>query len=192
MIAAVQFLDCPACGKAFAAAEGSLQICPVCGHQFFLQEPEVAEYDDAAREAAEMRIESEREKLDLRHIKAIQLERRSIFRNRTWLLVGAWTCIGVAGQLVWLGVRWFLPVSPLQGWVRPPNPVRGAAYMVLAAGLVIFSIHFFRHARRLLIVAKQTVIPEPSTPPDFEPLSDGSQFVSQLSQMVDEREDEET
>jgi hypothetical protein len=64
--------------------------------------------------------------------------------------------------------------------------------MVLAAGLVIFSIHFFRHARRLLILARQTVIPEPSTPPDFEPLSDGSQFVSQLSQMVDEREDEET
>ena len=178
-----QFLDCPACGKSFAASETALQICPVCGHQFFLQDEVEAAYDDEAREAMEKRLGREREKLDQRHIRAIQLDRRSIYRNRTWVLVLAFTCIGLAGQLAWLGAWWFVE-KQRGGYDRPINVPRGIAYFVIAGCLAIFSVWFFRKARRLREAAEQTLIPEPESEPDFEPLSDGSQFASHLSELA--------
>lgn len=184
-------IDCPRCRQALALQDGALQRCPHCAEQFYLEvEEEESDEDREAREAIEQRAAEEKERLDDRRIQVVQLEKRGLYRARSWALVVAMGCMGIAGQLVWLGVNWFrdLPaeVGPPAIRERASDPIRGVAYFVIAVGLAVVSIRFFRKARRYLLEAKAMSLPEPTTPPDFSTLSDGSQIVDELKRMSDE------
>jgi hypothetical protein len=178
-------IPCPSCGEPVSPAPTPIQQCPHCGEQFFVEgDPDESDEDQEAREMIEQRIMRDRERLDDRHIKVIQLEKRGLYRSRTWMLVIAGLLVGVAGQLVWLGVRqWAGTDATGDAPAQAPDPQRGAAYFVIAAGLVVFSVRFFRRARRYLQEARAMTLPEPTTPPDFSTLSDGSQIVDNLRSM---------
>jgi predicted RNA-binding Zn-ribbon protein involved in translation (DUF1610 family) len=168
-------LSCPACGESFAPAETALQECPHCGEQFFIEiESEESDEDREARDAIERRLVAEKERLDDRHIRVVQLEKRSLYRSRSWMLVLGCLLIGLAGQLVWRGVVQF-----------EADATRAIAYFVIAVGLIAFSVRFFRRAKRYLDEARAITLPEPTTPPDFSTLSDGRQIVDHLRSMSD-------
>ncbi len=166
---------CPACGAVFEPQPGAVQQCVVCGEQFFLQVEEADETDEdrEARLALERRLADKSQSLDDRHIRFVQLEKRSLYRSRTWMLVIGLGCVGMAGQLIWIGAR---------QWSQ--DATRGIAYFVVAIGIGLFSLRFFARARRYLEQARTMSLPEPTTPPDFSTLSDGSQIVDQLHNMT--------
>ncbi len=184
-------IDCPLCGQPFEPAAGALQQCSHCGGQFFVEseEPESDE-DREAREALERRAVEQKERLDDRHIRVVQLEKRSIYRARTWMLVLGFACVGIAGQLVWLGVNWFRDIPANAGppavEARQAQPSRGVAYFVIAAGMGMVSMRFFHRARRYTREADAMTLPEPTAAPDFSTLNDGSQIVEELKRMTDE------
>jgi DNA-directed RNA polymerase subunit RPC12/RpoP len=173
-------IACPYCDHAFEPQEGAVQACPACGAQFFLQresDEEEPDEDREMRELAERRVEDQANKLNDRHIRSAFLERQSINRARTWALVGAFLCLGAAGQLVWKAIPWF----------RTDDPTRGVAYLVIAFGAVGVGIHFFRKARACTREAESLKMPEPTDAPDFSSLSNGSQIVDELRKMTDDR-----
>ncbi len=174
---------CPACNLSLVPANGSLQQCPHCGEQFFIDtaitpdptDPDESVEDRAARSAIERRLTGGNDRLDDRHIKIVRLEKQSLYRARTWMLILGSLCVGGAGQLIWLGVR------------RLPEDVpRAIAYFVVAVGLIFFSMRFFFRARQYTAEANQMQLPEPTTPPDFTLLQDGSQIVEGLHQIRDD------
>lgn len=166
-------LRCPACDADFEPQPGTVQQCPACGEQFFAtQSADETDEDRDAQLALEQRLQDQSQTLDNRHIRFVQLEKRSLYRWRTWMLVIALGCVGLAGQLVWIGVR---------QWTS--DSTRSIAYFVVAVGVGVFSLRFFARAQRYLKQAQTMSLAEPTTPPDFSTLSDGSQIVDQLRSM---------
>ncbi len=134
--------------------------------------------EESARDAAavaelEAKQQAEQDHLNERHIKSIAHEKRAAYRNRTYMLLIAITCVVGASQLCWLAYGQVLEHK----W----KPV--AACAVIAGGLILASLGFFRRARAYGIEAKKTAITEPNVEPDFAPLSDGSQVVENLENL---------
>jgi hypothetical protein len=85
-------LECPNCATSFPPQPGALQVCPVCQAQFFVESDDAVEESDddrEAREAVERRLQEQKDKLDERHIRVVQLEKRAAYRARSWSLVAA-------------------------------------------------------------------------------------------------------
>ncbi len=179
---------CPSCEESFARAETALQCCPHCGEQFFIEtDADESDEDRDAREALERRLTEEKDRLDNRHIRVVQLEKRSLYRSRSWMLVLALSLIGIAGQLVWVGVKHVTGTDATDtAPAKTPDHARAVAYFVIAAGLFSLSFRFFHRARRYLREAQAITLPEPTSPPDFSTLSDGSQIVDHLRAMSDD------
>lgn len=131
---------------------------------------------DADAEAVaqlEARQQAEREHLNQRHIKAVTLEKRAIYRKRTYMLVLGVACIVGILQACWLAI----------GEARGERWLRVASLLTIAIGLSLAPSWFFRRAREYRIEAERTSLPEPETPPDFSTLSDGSQFAKNLENL---------
>lgn len=184
-------LTCPACGEPFSPADASIQQCPSCGEQFFVDAEELeTDEDREARDAVERRRMQERDRLDNRRIRVVQLEKRSLYRSRSWMLVLAMGLVGIAGQLVWLGIRHLVGTSASEDSAAvAPDIARAIAYFVIAVGLVAMGVRFYARARRYLREARAMTLPEPATPPDFSTLNDGSQIVDNLRAMSHEDDD---
>lgn len=171
-------ISCPACGREFEPADEALQQCPACGEQFFVpdDDPPDEPDDDEARESLEARLTAEREKLSELRIKDIKLQKQSLYRARSWMLVIAFLMVGGAGQLVWIGIR----------GAEQRTQGRTIGFFLVAAVLVIASVRFFFRARAYLREANAIHLPDPTTPPDFTGLGDGSQFAQNLERMRDD------
>lgn len=175
-------ISCPACGHEFEPADTALQQCPACGEQFFRAEDEhLSLEDEEARQSLEERLVAEQEKLSDRKIRDIKLQKQTLYRARSWMLVIGLLMIGGAGQLVWIGIR----------DAASHTHSRTLTYFVLAAALVGFSIRFFLRARAYAREADAIHLPEPTTAPDFTDLGDGSQFAKNLERMGDKQTGDE-
>ncbi|GIW75598.1 MAG: hypothetical protein KatS3mg104_0661 [Phycisphaerae bacterium] len=167
-------ISCPRCGSEFFPVHQALQQCPACREQFFISiSEETSDEDSQARLELEQRFQEQQDHLNQKQIRIVQLEKRSLYRRRTWMLVLALGMTGLAGQLVWRGIEWL--------GVRPSYAI---AYWVLASGLVLGSLRFFARARYYGRQASQISLPDPTEPPDFSTLSDGSQIVENLNRMT--------
>jgi hypothetical protein len=98
--------------------------------------------------------------------------KRAAYRSRSYAIVAAAACIGAVAQLLWLII----------GQLRGARSVgRIALYIafLLAAG---FGIRFFiRKAIALHQEAIKSSIAEPTAPPDFSKLNDGSDLIDRLN-----------
>ena len=171
-------LECPYCGAAVEVdPSAAIQICPTCAQEFFLDPEDDTDRDESARQVIEYRVTAHHERLDDRHIRAVQLELRSLYRSRTWMMVLGLACFGVIGQLAWLAAR---------HWSQFETG-RIVAYVVIAAGLTSLGSWFLGKARAFRLQAEAEAAAlhksEPAEAPDFSTLSDGSQFASRLEQM---------
>lgn len=92
--------------------------------------------------------------------------RRSLYRSRAYAVIGSIACAAAAAQCAWLA---YGHVRSL-GWGARP-----VAFVVLMFGAMVGAAWCARRAVRFTHEARATVLPEPTTPPDFSTLSDGSQ-----------------
>ena len=184
---------CPACGHAIspsdtAGSNASLLQCPQCGEQFFATETDEIDSsfddDEAARQELEDRQTSAQtddaspdlSTLNERRIRAVVIERRAVYRSRSWAIVLAGVCVVGAGQMVLLIVR-----AVSDGAVTG----RTIGFMVATPVALVLTVYFARKAVEFGRRAAQVRTPDPQTAPDFSTLSDGSQTVRNLQDMAD-------
>lgn len=105
-------------------------------------------------------------------IRQIAKLRRSAVRSRGYLLVGGILCVVLGIQLCWTGIVRF-------GGYK----ISASAFIMAAAVLFALSIRAFVRAHQLKREAKASALSQPSAPPDFSQLSDGSQTWKNLEDM---------
>src|SRR4029079_13459935 len=110
--------------------------------------------------------EQPNDELDSLRIRQFATLRRATYRSRSYAIIAAIACGGTALQLAWLAIR----RASVATWDWRP-----ALLGALAIISVLGSIWFARRATDLHRQAKQTLLPEPTSQPDFSELSDGSQ-----------------
>ena len=157
---------CPACGAAItpAADRPNLLICPACHAESFVPEPEPSlEYETPSALAAD--------EMDATRIRRLATERRSLNRTASYFIVAAGVCVVAIGQLAWMTIQHVHGI----GWT--PRPIGYLLFIVLAlwgAG------YFGGRAKELRREAKASALPEPTMPPDFSTLDDGSKHWKNL------------
>jgi hypothetical protein len=107
--------------------------------------------------------------LDSMRIRQIALGRRASMRLGSYCLIGAMACLVATIELICRAVR-------ASGFSFAANTL---AAVLCAWG----TIKFLRKARRLRREANAVALAEPSVPPDFSTLSDGSHIVKNLEEM---------
>ncbi len=173
-------LACPACGLPVARPVDMMQnllVCPHCGHQFFIEiapADEIGEDDAAARDALERKLEAEQNRerdLDGKRIRALSTERRAMYRTRSVLILGIAGC----------GFGIYLIANELlhQSFSRSGR----TAMLVLAIGCAMGVPFFWKKIVALQAELRKPMMLDPTEPPDFEPLGDGSQTLRQLEEM---------
>jgi hypothetical protein len=98
--------------------------------------------------------------------------RRAAIRMRTYYLVGAVACLMAALQLTLsaiLGIR--------------ANPLQATPFLASAVLFGLIARVLIRKVQALGREIRTTTIPEPTRPPDFSSLSDGSQFATNLDKL---------
>jgi hypothetical protein len=104
--------------------------------------------------------------LDGLRIRRLAAARKAAYRARSHSVIAAVACLVLAAQLIWQATRGSAGIALTRGAV---------ACGLIAICAVAAAGYFFSHARRLHREAAESALPEPTTPPDFSTLSDGSQ-----------------
>jgi hypothetical protein len=118
------------------------------------------------------------DELDELRIRQVAMLRRSAYRARSYAMLAAAVCAIATLELPYMAIR---EVSAV-GWGVWPI-ARLMLTIVAFRGMIFFA----RKAGQLNREALHVKLPEPSTPPDFSTLNDGSQFAKNLDEV---REDE--
>jgi hypothetical protein len=112
--------------------------------------------------------------LDSLRIRQFATLRRATYRSRSHAIIAALACAGAALQLGWLALRRAsVAASDWRPWL----------FATLAHISVLGTIWFIRRATNLHRQAKQTLLPEPTSPPEFSSLSDGSHVAKNLEEI---------
>src|SRR5207245_53757 len=109
--------------------------------------------------------------LDATKIRQHAALRRSLYRSRSYALIGAGACAVLTVQLGLMAVREFL---------RNGANVWPICYVLVAACAIYGMVHWTLSATDLGREAKVSALDTPAAPPDFEPLGDGLQQVKSL------------
>lgn len=187
-------LPCPACGQPVApdaavAGNPNLLQCPACGEQFFAAEDSAIDPSDADEQARRELEERHRSRLDEekhaaatqelsdRRIRLIAMERRALYRSRSWGVILAGVCAVASAQLL------IFVLADL----RRQNARAVTGLYTIGIPLLLLGVWFFaKKAADFHALAKRTHLTEPDHAPDFSPLSDGSQHVKNLEAMGDD------
>jgi hypothetical protein len=157
-------LTCPHCGAALDAmpAEAMQEMaCPQCGGLVV-----VAEAEPVGAAAAETPSPPRDDELDGIRIRQLASARRAAYRSRSYCVIAAIICVVAIVQLGWNGVT----LLRASGWTL--RPISYFLFAILAAWGVAY---FMRKASEFHREARQSALPEPTTPLDFSTLSDGSE-----------------
>ena len=109
--------------------------------------------------------------LDGLKIRQIALARRSAYRARSYALIGAFACLVIIAQLVYLIITQLRTAG---------LTVYALAYVLMIPLCGFASVYCFGRAKRYLVEAMTTKLSKPANDPDFSPLSDGSQRWKEL------------
>ncbi|HLL89183.1 MAG TPA: hypothetical protein VK324_07755 [Tepidisphaeraceae bacterium] len=112
------------------------------------------------------------DELDDVRVRQVLTLRRGLFRQRSYCLIGAGALLVLAGQLGWMT---YTRVRAA-GW--QPRPV---GYVLIAVVALSCATVLLRFARGFARELATSTMPEPTTPPDFSTLSDGSQRAENLN-----------
>jgi hypothetical protein len=165
-------VSCPHCLQN-VALDASLSddviTCPHCSAEFSVPTPEsaVLDYDDGG--AGARRREAE---LDMIRIGQLTTARRAAIRARTYLLVG---CVIFATAAVNLGIKTVQRVRYEHVW-----DARTFSFIAFGAACGMIAYYFAGKMIEISRELSQSAIEEPTTPPDFSTLSDGTQTARDL------------
>jgi hypothetical protein len=115
--------------------------------------------------------------LNSNRIRQMAALRRSAIRSRSYCVIAIGGCVVGAADFVFFAIRRLL------GHPSTLGILIAITYFLAAAILLFSSRYFVRLARRFHGQANQSAIPEPTMPPDFSKLQDGSQIVRNLEEM---------
>jgi hypothetical protein len=157
-------IRCEKCGRKITAAEDGEypSTCPGCGQLLVIagaEEPRREDRDDEIEAAA---------------IRRIVVERRALLRTRGYYLVLTWACVALAAQMMWMMAH-ALTNGGWQNWL--------VIYPAAALFLLVMGRDLWMRARKLGEQVRKSALAEPSLPPDFKDLSDGSQKWNNLDQL---------
>jgi 8-oxo-dGTP diphosphatase/A/G-specific adenine glycosylase len=128
---------------------------------------EAGEYGDGQEEVVDHNQE-----LDALRIRQVARARQAAMRFRSYFLVGAGVCAVGAIDLLWRVIS------------RLREPSREAAFYLPAAGVLAWmGWRLSAKANRVGREAMARTAPEPTAPPDFSTLSDGSHIVRNLEKL---------
>lgn len=109
-------------------------------------------------------------------IRQISDLKRGAYRNRSWCVVGAAACLVGAAQLVPMTVH----------ELHRGDVVLPIGFCFAAAAALVGAGYFIRSASVLTReIRASSSLPEPTAPPDFSTLSDGSQHWKNLGEVSD-------
>jgi hypothetical protein len=143
----------------------NLLVCPACGAETFVPEPEPAVEEEPV---ADVR----KDDLDAARIRRLATERRSLNRTASYFIVAAGACAVSIAQLAWMTVRHVRS----HGWT--PRPIGFLIFVILFTWGGVFALKRAAAFRR---EARQTTLSDPLAPPDLSTLQDGSQRFQGLS-----------
>jgi hypothetical protein len=164
---------CPHCQQPVAidpderTLSGPFIPCPYCGTEFA-----VADEPEPTEQTAEQAEHSEKAELDAMRIRQVSAARRAAIRARSWLLIGVVGCLVGAGQCIWKARELH----------RREQHWGAAAIILMVFAIALFPAAAF-FARRWLAIGRelaQPLLDEPTTPPDFSTLGDGTQHWKNL------------
>jgi hypothetical protein len=171
---------CPTCSLQFAVAEmpeNGLLKCPECGAEFFATAEESDE-DRAERERMELEQQVKEDRLgDIRHNKVL-LERRSLYRTRTYFVIGMGLCIAWSMQLMFFSAR--RAIIEHQGL-----SLRVCLYLATIVVMLFLAYLCLRKIYAINAEASKPVQHEITKPPDFSTLSDGSQLLDKAAKNLE-------
>ncbi len=164
---------CSTCGREFSPDNAAAHplLCPHCGAIYIV--------DDATGNfphQSNIQIQYFGPDADQRIRQIIRL-RRSIIRTRGWCITAAIACLVLAvQQIIW-------PIAALANaqW-NPQQTSRLLFAIILLAAAVFLS----RRIVRLSSELRRRSLTDPTTPPDFSSLSDGSQHARDLEKLNDD------
>lgn len=140
--------------------------------------PDAGRIDNEAD--AESRGAFSSEEPDQAELNSLKIRQFSVtYRGRSWLIVAAIACLAAA-QLIYFAVRGYclgIRAVPL-------------GEVSIAAVALLFSVYFFQRARDLTRELRKSKLAEPTTPPDFSSLRDGSQRWKNLEEMTNQKDED--
>ncbi|HEY1923295.1 MAG TPA: hypothetical protein VGG44_11145 [Tepidisphaeraceae bacterium] len=115
--------------------------------------------------------------LNSTRIRQMAALRRSAYRTRSYCLIAIGACIVGSADLIYYGIQRLSHQSSAIAILI------AIAYFLSAAALLILARYFTRLATNFHKEAKKTILEDPTTPPDFSQLQDGSQIAKNLEDM---------
>ena len=198
-------LSCPNCGGALEATpadQPQVVTCPWCEKPFILPAADgstlAVAHSGAAPRAKDHRFiidddltpqqrRQMEEELDAYRVRTVTKLRRSAYRGRSFLLIGALVCIAGALQLV---VNAFYIFHRSAGSIRVERREFGtwpAGFLMLSMILLAIAYRFFLRAAELKRESERSALAEPPTPPDLSHLGDGSDRAERLENIDTDR-----
>jgi hypothetical protein len=172
---------CPNCGQPVTSSDAQFndRLCLSCWQELSTAPEDPADgapiiVDDEVPEAVDQPDEADLSGMRIRQVSAL---RRGAYRTRSWLLIGAIACGAGAAQLIFLAVRAH----------RNGHGTVLTGDLLVAFVALLAAPYFLRRAMQVNREIRQSAIEEPSTPPDFSTLSDGSQRWTNLQAMTDDQ-----
>ena len=101
--------------------------------------------------------------------------RRAFIRARSWLVVGMVACVTVAGE--------FIQKTAQALRAQRALTARSALFVASTVIALFVALYFGRRAVAISRELARPLLDEPTTPPDFSTLSDGSQHWKNLDKM---------
>lgn len=172
---------CPGCSVTFAVpAEPADRVleCPACHTQFFAPSADDDwrdDRDDGADDEPEERDPAA--ELDGNRIKQVTTLRNGLNRTRSYVMVGVFALSSIAFVLVFRAAGHV---------VFGTLGVKSIGYVCAAAGCVIGAVLLRRRAHDIDRELDETALPEPDDEPDLSSLDDGSQFLDEMHQRLEQ------
>ena len=170
-------VHCPHCDAVVAldrALTSPFRECPKCAKQFVVPSISTVEGD----EAESSRKKRSQDELDAAHIHRMSALRRAAYRSRSYCIIGSVACVVMAAELCFNAWGY---------WNHRTSMARGMILVLvcvgIAAGLLGVARTLFARAREYGREAAQSSLVEPTTPPDFSTLQDGSQAARNLEEI---------
>jgi hypothetical protein len=115
--------------------------------------------------------------LNSTRIRQMAALRRSAYRSRSYCLIAIGACLVGSADLIYYGIQ------RLRHHPTLISVLIAIAYFAAAIALLVLSAHFKRLAIKFHRESKKSILEDPTTPPDFSQLQDGSQIAKNLEDM---------